>query len=197
MSVIQYHKKQHVKTPHRKDITLTPSNLSFKMTEPDKKSSLKNQFESLKKQAQLPSSDQRVRPKTSANTSATSFKTPFYKEQNAEIEKEILKVAAEFPNPMEETLKGFSFTSIEENEHWYQILSEVNSDQSQEQKNKDMIRANILKAQRRQFYSTVTRMKNRIMQDNSISTPQEWKDLQAKSRATFQSLTSITDELKT
>jgi hypothetical protein len=172
-------------TPQRKDFTLSPSNLSFKMTEPEKKSSLKNPF------------DQSVRLKPTASTSVTNFETPFSTERNAEIENERLRAAAEFPNPMEETLKGFSFTSIEENEHWYEIPLEVNSDQGQEQRNKDMIRANILKAQRRQFYSTVTRMKNRIMRDNSVSTPEEWKEIQAKSRATFRSLTSINDELKT
>jgi hypothetical protein len=135
-------------TPQRRDITLTPSNLSFKMTEPDKKSSLKT------------SADQSVRPKTSAHTSATNVETPFSNERVAEIEAEKLKAAAEFPNPMDKSLKGFSFTTIEENEHWYDIPSEVSSDQSQEQRNKDMIRANVLKAQRRLFYGTVTRMRN-------------------------------------
>jgi hypothetical protein len=180
-------------TPQRKDITLTPSNLSFKMTEPDKKSSMKNQFDSLK--SKLPSSEQSVRPKTPASTSAPGSETPFSGERIAEIEAEKLRAAAEFPNPLDETLKGFSFASIEENKYWYDIPPEVNSDQSQEQRNKDMIRANILKAQRRQFYSTVKRMKNRIMCDHSVSTLSEWKEIQAKSRATFQSLTSITDEL--
>jgi hypothetical protein len=155
------------------------------MTEPEKKSSLKNPF------------DQSVGQKTPTSMSATNFETPFSTERNAEIENERLRAAKEFPNPMEETLKGFSFTLIEENEHWYDIPSEVNSDQCQEQRNKDMIRANILKAQRRQFYSTVTRKKNRIMRDNSVSTPEEWKEIQAKSRVTSRSLTSINDELKT
>ena len=182
---LQNSPEDNFSTPQRKDITLTPSNLSFKMTEPDKKSSLKT------------SSDQSVRPKYSASSSATNFETSFSDKRVAEIEAEKLKASAEFPNPIEETLKGFSFASIEENEQWYDIPSEVSSDQSQEQRNKDMIRANILKAQRRQFYSTVTRMKNRIMRDNSVSTPAEWKEIQAKARATLQSLTSITDELKT
>jgi hypothetical protein len=124
------------------------------------------------------------------------FESPFSDEREAEIAAERKKAADDFPNPIDETLKGLSFTTIEENEKWYDIPPKINSDKNRELATKDMIRANVLKGQRRAFYMTITKMKNRFMKDNETTTLPEWRDIRLKCQETFTSLTSITDELR-
>jgi hypothetical protein len=107
--------KDDFSTRQRKDITLTPSNLKFNMTEPE--------ASKYSKTKPRPSdhgegkSDQSVRQKTSKSTSESNIKTLFSKEREAEIANETQKAAMEFPNPMDTTLKGISFADVEYNKH--------------------------------------------------------------------------------
>ena len=174
-------------TPLRKNITLTPSTLTYKMTESEpSKSSLKSRIGDLTK----------TFAKQTAKKSSVLFESQYSPEREAEIEEERKKAAVDFPNPIDDTLQGLSLTTIEQNETWYDIPSKIDSDKNKELATKERIRANVLKGQRRAFYTTITKMKNRIMRDNETTTPQEWRDIQAKCRGTFTSLTHITDELK-
>ena len=174
-------------TPLRKNITLTPSTLTYKMTESEpSKSSLKSRIGDLTK----------TFAKQTAKKSSVLFESQYSPEREAEIEEERKKAAVDFPNPIDDTLQGLSLTTIEQNETWYDIPSKIDSDKNKELATKERIRANVLKGQRRAFYTTITKMKNRIMRDNETTNPQEWRDIQAKCRGTFTSLTHITDELK-
>jgi hypothetical protein len=90
--------------------------------------------------------------------------SPFSAEREAEIAEERMKAAAEFPNPIDNTFPpsqpGGQIITIEENEQWYDIPPNIDPDQNKELAYKNLTRANVLKGQRRSFYTTITKMKN-------------------------------------
>jgi hypothetical protein len=106
-----------------------------------------------------------------------TFEVQFSAEREAEIDAQRARAAVDFPNPINETLKRLSYPTIEENEQWYDIPPKIDTDKNRELATKDQIRANILKSQRRTFYTTITKMKNRYMKDNKTTSPQEWRDI--------------------
>jgi hypothetical protein len=187
-------------TPLRRDITLTPSTLNFNMTESEKKkSSIRSKLGDMTKSFAYGATE--PKEPTAATKSQVNFETPFSAEREAEIAEERKKAAAEFPNPVEDSLpsgrSGGPIFTIEENEQWYDVPPNIDPDQNREQSYKDLIRANVLKGQRRAFYSTITKMKNRIMKSTYDASPQEWTVLQGKCRETLASLSNITQELGT
>jgi hypothetical protein len=96
-------------TPLRKNITLTPSTLTYKMTESEpSKSSLKSRIGDLTK----------TFAKQTAKKSSVLFESQYSPEREAEIEEERKKAAVDFPNPIDDTLQGLSLTTIEQNETW-------------------------------------------------------------------------------
>jgi hypothetical protein len=85
---------------------------------------------------------------------------------------------------------GGQIITIEENEQWNDILPNIDPGQNKELAYKNLTRANVLKGQRRAFYTTITKMKNRIMKATYDASPKEWRDLQAKRKETFTFLTT-------
>jgi hypothetical protein len=184
-------------TPLRTNFTLTPSTLTFKVEAEPSKTSLETKFTDMMKSFSYgltSSQSKRAAKKSEVNS-------PFSAEREAKITEERMKAAAEFPNPMDNTFPpsqpGGQIITIEENEQWDNIPPNIDPDQNKELAYKNLIRSNVLKGQRRAFYTTITKVKNRIMKATYDASPQEGKDLQAKCKETFNSLTNITQELGT
>jgi hypothetical protein len=105
--------KDDFATLQRHNITLTPSALTFKMTESEPAKSLfKSKFGDLTKTSNYKCQSDQSTSQHAAKKPQVLFESPFSAEQEAKIDAQRAKAAVDFPNPIDETLKGLSLTTI-------------------------------------------------------------------------------------
>jgi hypothetical protein len=128
-------------TPLRTNITLTLSTLTFTMTEAEpSKTSLKSKFKDLTKTFAYGHSLDQSTSQQTATKSEVNFEVPFSAEREAKIDAQRARAAVDFPNPIDETIKGLSYPTIEQNEQWYDIPPKIDADKNKELATKELIR---------------------------------------------------------
>ena len=180
----------------RASITLTPSVLdqsnmsekkSFyeKITDAFSPKGTKSQGVSFEENLEMTQSSSSMYSGTQQDTSS---------QRQKEIEKEVIKTATEFPNPLEDICGHEEIDG--RNEIYYTVDEKISNIPSIEMVNKSHTRANILKNHRRKFYGSITIMEKSIVTENKMAAPDAWIDIQKRARDTLTTLTRITEELK-
>jgi hypothetical protein len=115
-------------------------------------------------------------------------------QRQKKIEKEVIKAATEFPNPLEDICGHEEIDGG--NKIYYTVDEKISNIPSIEMVNKSHTRANILKNHRCKFYYSITIMEKSIVTRNKMAAPNACIDIQTRARDTLKTLTRITEELK-